>query len=218
MQVSIHICDENPGSKYLLVMKGAPERILDCCSTILINGQELPLSNELRDAFNSAYLELGGRGERVLGSCRFVSFESTIRFISCSFVSSGFCDSVLPMEDFPKGFKFDADHINFPLSGLRFVGLVSMIDPPRSAVPDAVAMCRSAGIKVVMVTGDHPITAKAIARSVGIISNGSETVDDIAERLNIPISRVNPSEASAAVIHGQDLREMTEDQLDELLR
>lgn len=47
-----------------------------------------------------------------------------------------------------------------------------MIDPPRAAVPDAVAKCRSAGIKVIMVTGDHPITAKAIAKSVGIISEG----------------------------------------------
>lgn len=47
-----------------------------------------------------------------------------------------------------------------------------MIDPPRAAVPDAVNKCRSAGIKVVMVTGDHPITAKAIARGVGIISEG----------------------------------------------
>jgi sodium/potassium-transporting ATPase subunit alpha len=57
----------------------------------------------------------------------------------------------------------------------RFVGLVSMIDPPRSAVPDAVAKCRSAGIKVIMVTGDHPITAKAIAKyltRVPIISSG----------------------------------------------
>ena len=49
---------------------------------------------------------------------------------------------------------------------------MSMIDPPRAAVPDAVSKCRSAGIKVIMVTGDHPITAKAIARGVGIISEG----------------------------------------------
>jgi P-type E1-E2 ATPase len=48
-----------------------------------------------------------------------------------------------------------------------------MIDPPRAAVPDAVNKCRSAGISVVMVTGDHPITAKAIARQVGIISEGN---------------------------------------------
>lgn len=67
-----------------------------------------------------------------------------------------------------------------------------MIDPPRAAVPDAVAKCRSAGIKVVMVTGDHPITAKAIAKSVGIISEGNETVEDIAMRLNIPVTDVNP--------------------------
>jgi len=63
---------------------------------------------------------------------------------------------------------------NFPLKDLCFVGLMSMIDPPRAAVPDAVSKCRSAGIKVIMVTGDHPITAKAIARGVGIISEGEE--------------------------------------------
>lgn len=81
--------------------------------------------------------------------------------------------------------------MNFPTSNFCFVGLLSMIDPPRSTVPDAVAKCRSAGIKVIMVTGDHPITAKAIAKSVGIISANSETVEDIAKRLNIPVEQVN---------------------------
>ena len=52
------------------------------------------------------------------------------------------------------------------------MGLISMIDPPRAAVPDAVAKCRTAGIRVIMVTGDHPITAEAIAKNVGIISPG----------------------------------------------
>jgi sodium/potassium-transporting ATPase subunit alpha len=177
-------------------MKGAPERILDCCSTILVNGNEMPMDDEWKEAFNAAYLDLGGRGERVLG----------------------FCDLELPEQDFPKKFKFDSESVNFPLTGLRFVGLMSMIDPPRSAVPDAVAMCRSAGIKVVMVTGDHPITAKAIARSVGIISEGNETVEDIADRLNIPVDRVNRRDAQVAVIHGQDLKDMSEEQLDDILR
>ena len=60
----------------------------------------------------------------------------------------GFCDFLLPAGDYPLGYQFNADDENFPLSGLRFVGLMSMIDPPRAAVPDAVAKCRSAGIKV----------------------------------------------------------------------
>lgn len=108
----------------------------------------------MKEAFNNAYLELGGLGERVLG----------------------FCDYTLPSDKFPVGFKFNADDPNFPVDGLRFVGLMSMIDPPRAAVPDAVAKCRSAGIKVIMVTGDHPITAKAIAKSVGIISEGTSCI------------------------------------------
>lgn len=48
-------------------MKGAPERILDRCSSILLHGKEQPLDDELKDAFQNAYLELGGLGERVLG-------------------------------------------------------------------------------------------------------------------------------------------------------
>ncbi|KAJ8870322.1 hypothetical protein PR048_029343 [Dryococelus australis] len=141
--------------------------------------------------------------------------ETVIFFLS---IASGFCDFILPPKQFPKGFEFDGDDPNFPLNGLRFVGLISMIDPPRAAVPDAVAKCRSAGIKVIMVTGDHPITAKAIAKSVGIISEGNETVEDIADRLNIPISEVDPRSANAAVVHGSELREMSLEQLDELLK
>lgn len=77
-------------------------------------------------AFEKSYMDLGGLGERVLG----------------------FCDYVLPGDKFHPGYAFDADEENFPLNGLRFLGLMSMIDPPRAAVPDAVAKCRSAGIKV----------------------------------------------------------------------
>lgn len=183
---------------YLLCMKGAPERILERCSTMLINGQSVPLSEHLRDQFNEAYLELGGLGERVIG----------------------FCDLELSPEKYPKGYEFSSEtegEINFPTSNLRFIGLISMIDPPRAAVPDAVAKCRSAGIKVIMVTGDHPITAKAIAKSVGIISEGNETIEDIAQRLNKPIEEIDPSLARAAVVHGQELRDMTEEQLDRIL-
>uniref|UniRef100_A0A8D3BTS8 Sodium/potassium-transporting ATPase subunit alpha n=1 Tax=Scophthalmus maximus TaxID=52904 RepID=A0A8D3BTS8_SCOMX len=185
-QLSIHEADEDSNSQYLLVMKGAPERILDCCSTIMVQGKEQPMDDELKEAFQNAYMELGGLGERVLG----------------------FCHVFMDEEKYPKGFT----------DNLCFVGLMSMIDPPRAAVPDAVGKCRSAGIKVIMVTGDHPITAKAIAKGVGIISEGNETVEDIAARLNIPVSQVNPRDAKACVIHGTDLKELSQDQMDDILR
>merc|ERR1712013_457966 len=170
-------------------------RILERCSTIVIDGTERPLTQDWKNAFETAYMQLGGLGERVLG----------------------FCDFMLPADEYPKGYPFDPDEENFPLSGLRFVGLMSMIDPPRAAVPDAVLKCRSAGIKVIMVTGDHPITAKAIAKSVGIISEGMETVEDIAARTNVPVSEVNPREARACVVHGGELKDLNEKQIDEIL-
>ena len=129
-QVSIHETEDKNDNRHLLVMKGAPERIVDRCSTIVIDGKELPMTQEWKDAFEAAYMELGGLGERVLG----------------------FCDYMLPADKYPNGYPFDAEDVNFPLEGLRFVGLMSMIDPPRAAVPDAVAKCRSAGIKVIMVS------------------------------------------------------------------
>merc|ERR1712045_46968 len=194
-QVSIHETEDKNDNRYLLVMKGAPERIVDRCSTIVIDGRELPMTEEWKNAFETAYMELGGLGERVLG----------------------FCDYMLPADKYPVGYPFDAEDVNFPLEGLRFVGLMSMIDPPRAAVPDAVAKCRSAGIKVIMVTGDHPITAAAIARSVGIISEGTETIEDVAARKGVEVKDVNPREARAAVVHGGEIKDMSEKQIDEIL-
>nr|XP_054597054.1 sodium/potassium-transporting ATPase subunit alpha-3b [Nothobranchius furzeri] len=195
-QLSVHETEDPNDNRYLLVMKGAPERILDRCSTILLQGKEQPMDEELKEAFQNAYMELGGLGERVLG----------------------FCHLLLPEDQYPKGFAFDTDDVNFQTDNLCFVGLMSMIDPPRAAVPDAVGKCRSAGIKVIMVTGDHPITAKAIAKGVGIISEGNETVEDIAARLNIPVAQVNPRDAKACVIHGSDLKDLSQDQMDDILR
>ncbi|XP_020824449.1 LOW QUALITY PROTEIN: potassium-transporting ATPase alpha chain 2-like [Phascolarctos cinereus] len=194
-QLSIHETEDPNDQRFLLVMKGAPERILEKCSTIMIHGQEQPLDESTAEAFQTAYMELGGLGERVLG----------------------FCHLYLPEDEFPDTYTFDVESMNFPTSDLCFVGLISLIDPPRSTVPDAVMKCRSAGIKVIMVTGDHPITAKAIARSVGIISANSETVEDIAKRLKIPVEQVNKREAKAAVVSGMELKEMSPEELDELL-
>jgi len=193
-QLSIHETPEDP--RHLLVMKGAPERILDRCATIMINGEEQELTEQWRTKYNDAYMELGGMGERVLG----------------------FAHYYLDQTSFPKGFAFDTDEQNFPTEKLTFVGLMSMIDPPRAAVPDAVAKCRSAGIKVIMVTGDHPITAKAIARSVGIISEGNKTIEDIAAERKCDVKDVDKREANAAVVNGATLRDCTDEDIDEILK
>nr|XP_012604633.1 sodium/potassium-transporting ATPase subunit alpha-4 isoform X2 [Microcebus murinus] len=193
-QMSIHLREEN-SQTHMLLMKGAPERILDFCSTFLLKGQEYPMDDQMKEDFQNAYLELGGLGERVLGFC-FLNLPSS----------------------FSKGFQFNTDEINFPMDNLCFAGLISMIDPPRAAVPDAVSKCRSAGIKVIMVTGDHPITAKAIAKGVGIISEGNETAEDIAARLKIPISEVDASTVKAIVVHGSELKDLNSEQLDQILQ
>jgi sodium/potassium-transporting ATPase subunit alpha len=198
-QVSVHEIENDDEFHHVVVMKGAPERILERCSTIIIEGDEHPITREWTEAFNNAYMQLGGLGERVLG----------------------FCEYKLPSNMFPHGFPFDADEVNFPLDGLKFVGLISMIDPPRAGVPNAVMKCRSAGIKVIMVTGDHPITAKAIAKSVGIISDSpqgagptkKESSDTESNAIGVAPACPNLS----IVIHGGELKDMTEKQLDEVL-
>lgn len=115
-QLSVHeIPSEDPLSHvygHVLVMKGAPERIYNRCDHILINGKQQRLSSDVAEKFDNAYVQLGGLGERVIG----------------------FADLLLPLDKFPIGFKFDGENLNFPVEGLRFIGLVSMIDPPRPAV------------------------------------------------------------------------------------
>jgi len=191
-QLSIHKVD----GKHLLVMKGAPERILDRCSQILINGKEEELNDQRKQEFETAYETLGGLGERVLGFCSFTLDEA----------------------QYPYGYQFDTEAENFPMHNLTFVGLISMIDPPRAAVPGAVEKCRSAGIKVIMVTGDHPITAQAISRGVGIISPENETVEEISKRTGVPVEKINPRDAQAAVIHGSKIKDMSSEDIDDVIR
>ncbi|KAG9482795.1 hypothetical protein GDO78_011439 [Eleutherodactylus coqui] len=195
-QLSIHELQDPLDLRYLLVMKGAPERILERCSTIMIKGQELPLDTQWQEAFQTAYMDLGGLGERVLG----------------------FCHLYLNEKEFPRGFNFDTEDMNFPTNGLCFAGLISMIDPPRATVPDAVMKCRTAGIRVIMVTGDHPITAKAIAASVGIISEGSETMMYVILSLPVQGFIVQVLDARACVVNGGQLKDMSSEELVEVLR
>ncbi|RZC33428.1 sodium/potassium-transporting ATPase subunit alpha [Asbolus verrucosus] len=186
-QISVHALENG---RCLVVMKGAPERILARCTKIFINNETQELTDDLRRICDRACTELAEKGERVLG----------------------FCDLLLD-ESYTRNYQFCAEPPNFPRRELRFVGFMSLIDPPRPQVPDAVERCRTAGIRVVMVTGDHPITAKAIARQVGIIQ-AKESID----AFNINIIETLPAfKDKAIVIHGSTLRDMTNEELDNIL-
>ena len=106
-----------------------------------------------------------------------------------------------------------------PYDGLIFLGLIGLEDPARVDVPDAIRGCREAGMRVVMVTGDHAVTARSIARNVGLGSEASGMIDgpdlsgmegsDKGKLLETDIfSRVNPSEKLALVRAYQDAGEI----------
>ncbi|CAH1173455.1 unnamed protein product [Phaedon cochleariae] len=187
-QISIHSLEQGG---CLLVMKGAPERILDRCSQMLTVEGTKEMTDDMRMQCDKAMTELAERGERVLG----------------------FADLMLD-ESYTKDYKFCAEPPNFPRKDLRFVGFMSLIDPPRPQVPDALERCRSAGIRVVMVTGDHPITAKAIAKQVGIVR-----CKDVIDAYNINVIETLPPNIKdkAIVIHGSALRDATNQELDNIL-
>jgi sodium/potassium-transporting ATPase subunit alpha len=123
-------------------------------------------------------LELGARGERVLA----------------------FAELELPRDRYPLGFAFDVDGPvpNFPISNFTLCGLVSLIDPPRVGVPEAVLTCQEAGIKVVMVTGDHPVTARAIARSVNIMTG--KTVEELALERGVRVEDILSDDAQKEAV------------------
>lgn len=174
-QLSIHRQENDDSKPLLMVMKGAPERILGRCSKVLIDGEELNLTPERLAEIESRQLELSKKGMRVLG----------------------FAQKILDAQIYGPKYEFNTDNPNFPIGEkdvdydmvpkpdpkieepLCFIGLMALIDPPRPEVPAAVAKCKTAGIRVIMVTGDHPITAKAIAHKVGIL--WGPTSEDIEE-------------------------------------
>lgn len=123
----------------------------------------------------------------------------------------GFADYALK-ETYKKDYPFGVDpEPNFPTERLRFIGFISLVDPPRPQVLEAVRKCRSAGIKIIMVTGDHPVTAKAIAKDVGII-----TKEEVIELVDADVSALGQTE-KAIVISGPTLRDLSSTELNSIL-
>jgi Ca2+-transporting ATPase len=126
-------------SPFLMFTKGSPEQTLERCTHIRVGDRISPITDEQRDRILEQNNQMASQGLRVLG------FASKIL-------------SELP----PQGSE-DASE-----KQLTWLGLVGMLDAPRPEVRDAVAKCRRAGIRPVMITGDHQLTAKAIAIDLGI--------------------------------------------------
>jgi sodium/potassium-transporting ATPase subunit alpha len=182
------------GEKYLY-MKGAPERILNFCNRMYVESDKEPveLNAELKHKFEAAIKNMSSYGERVLGFCE-LKLDANDAIVQ----------RVQQVGDISKE---TPESLQIPRRNMIFIGLASLIDPPKEGVPEAVLLCRTAGIRVVMVTGDHPDTAKAIAKQVHIIQG--DTAEDIAEREGIPIDQVPPSRASAAVVTGDQIGALT---------
>ncbi|MCZ7543171.1 MAG: HAD-IC family P-type ATPase [Anaerolineae bacterium] len=127
----------------LAFTKGAVDSLLDISTQVWVEGEILPLTAEWRARIEAANNQLAKEGLRVLG----VAFR--------------------PVDDSPAGGDWALTE-----EGMIFIGMIGMIDPPRLEVRDAVATCKAAGIRPMMITGDHPLTAQVIARELGIAQDG----------------------------------------------
>ena len=141
-------CHGKPGGGVLVAVKGAPEAVLSQCTHILGPTGPRPLTRGDRLAIQSENSRLAGRALRVLAVAQREEASA------------------------PGGYMAeDLEH------DLTFVGLIGMMDPPRPEVRQAVDRCTRAGVRPVMITGDHKDTAVAIARDLGIYTSGSRAVD-----------------------------------------
>ena len=131
------------GGKYRVMVKGAPDVLLSRCTHILA-GSVVPLTASLARDVENANASMA---------------EQALRVLACGYKDMDQLPSVNPTSG-----ELEAN--------LTFVGLVGMIDPPRIEVKDAVAQCYAAGIRPVMITGDHKLTAVAIARELDIFRSG----------------------------------------------
>ncbi len=133
--------------KYIVYTKGGVDELLARCTKYIINGE---IKNDLKE------------------------FKERIKEVNNEMASSAL--RVLAMAYKELDHKPTNEEMNSMESDLIYIGMVGMIDPPRLEVKDAVAKCKKAGIKTVMITGDHKVTAIAIAKTLGILENEDEAI------------------------------------------
>ena len=150
MMTTVHkTCpDKNPPLPYILFSKGAPEIILQRCSKIIKNDTVAEISAEDKEKLKNI--------NSTLASSTMRNLAFAFKYLDC-----------LP----------DSKSIKDEETNLTYCGIVGMIDPPRPEVYDAIEKCRKANIEVIMVTGDHKLTAEAIGKELGILGENGRTID-----------------------------------------
>ena len=132
---------------YVQYTKGAPDVIIQKCTSYLKDGKAVPMTEEYRDQILKANKAMADRALRVLACSRRLWPE--------------------------KPASFEAADLE---QDLCFMGLSGMIDPVRPEVKDAIVECRGAGVRPIMITGDHIDTAVAIAKELGILTEGTKAI------------------------------------------
>jgi magnesium-transporting ATPase (P-type) len=138
-------------NQQVVFTKGAPRELLGRCSYVRIAGTDVSLTGEVRAALEAANDDMSRRGLRVLAVTH----------------------RVLPI-----GVPADGEAVE---QELTFLGLIGMMDPPRPEVEAAVATCRRAGIRIVMITGDYGLTGESVGRRVGMIAGRDVRIINGAE-------------------------------------
>ncbi len=220
----VHIHEDTNSKKHLLMMKGAPERILGRCTHVMLNGKVVEMTAEERMNIEERQESLSAEGLRCLGFAEAELGKEYNEHYKYATDCDEYSSANFPLGETRSGEVDSKGREQNPKStgGLVFLGLMALVDPPRPAVPAAVEKCKTAGVKVIMVTGDHPVTAQAIAYKVGIL--WSKTRGDM-ERDNKKFSRKrgdldyeNPDDAQAIVVPGHTISvDMSEDKWDFIL-
>jgi Ca2+-transporting ATPase len=138
------------GDLRVLHTKGAPLELLALCSAVRVRGVDVPLDDETRRRAETANDDMSRQGRRVIAVA-----ERTLR-------ASEWADERAD----------DTTAIAACETGLTYLGLLAMLDPPRADAAESVARCRSAGIRTIMITGDYGLTAEWVARHVGLVDEG----------------------------------------------
>jgi len=141
---------------YVAFCKGAVDGLLTVCTQVWAGEHIVPLDGQLRARIMASNDRLASEGQRVLG----VAFRPFVE---------------MPTDTSEQALEQE----------MVFVGLIGMIDPPRPEVRQAVGVCKTAGIRPVMITGDHPLTAQYIARELGIASDGTVLTGSDLERMDV---------------------------------